>query len=121
VGESDLQVGVYPALDLKTAIVGGVEADAVRILILSRPAYRGAHLHAPAVQDGQRKIDLYRVSDVELGGADERHPAGAHFESRRRDPLVLRLDGRFRNDGHTYVAAQLVDDQQMSGADNFED
>src|SRR4051812_48232952 len=61
VEESDLQVSVYPAFHLKAAIVGGVEADPIRVLILSRPTYRSADFHVASIQDGKREVDLHRV------------------------------------------------------------
>src|SRR5436305_415833 len=47
---SDLKVVVDPALDLKPAIIGDIEADAVRVLILTRPAHRGLYFYIPPAQ-----------------------------------------------------------------------
>src|SRR5437868_2917912 len=42
-GGSDLKVVVDPTFDLETAIIGDIEAHAVRVLILTRPAHRGLY------------------------------------------------------------------------------
>src|SRR4051812_32432285 len=50
---SDLEVLIDPALHLQATVVGGIEADAISVLILTRPANRGFHLYISTVQDRQ--------------------------------------------------------------------
>src|SRR4051794_2560296 len=63
---SDLQVFVYPPLHLQAAIVGSIETHAVGVLVLARPANRGAHFETTSIQDGERKSYLHGVAEVEL-------------------------------------------------------
>src|SRR5215470_2704193 len=117
-GALAFQIGVDPLFEFAAAFVGGVEANAERVLGFF-PGDGGANPETGQREQRERNFDL-------LAGADgldasDRHAAGTDFDAGGGELSGFAdLHGDLGDHRDAHVAAEFVQNQRVGGANEFQ-